>query len=93
MKKAVRKIIDFLSWFSVSITIITLVLTVITTYHVKNVNYFSGYYFLQTAMIFTMTIWGFKILEYSNGKKKGFYSILFFAMALCAIFFRLKKVY
>jgi hypothetical protein len=88
-----KRAINILGWLSVSLTIITLLLTMLSTYHFVYIEYFYGYYALQWSLFFTMTIWGIKMFSMKSGAKDLIYTVICFLMAFGSVFFRFLKVY
>lgn len=88
-----RKTIDFLGWIAVSFTILTLVLTLLTTYQFTYIKYFDSYYTLQWCIFFTMLIWAIRMFRLKNIYKNVMYPIVCITMAVCTIIFIIMKVY
>lgn len=88
-----KKALNVLVWISVSLTIITLILTLLTTYsfyyHLNNYcfKFFNGYGSLQWCIFFTMIFLGIRMLTYKDNVKNLFYSGVCFLMAFGAMLF------
>jgi hypothetical protein len=87
-----KKAINVLGWISVGLTIITLLLTMLSTYHFTYIKYFYGYYALQWCLFFTMIIWGIKMFYLKSSFKDLVYTAICFIMAFGSVFFRFMKV-
>lgn len=88
-----RKTINVAGWVTVFITIIALMLTILTMYQFMYVKYFDSYFTLQWCIIFTMTIWGIKLMDMKTNIKNCLYSLVFLAIAAGTVFFMVMKVY
>jgi hypothetical protein len=88
-----RRTVNVLGWISVSLTILTLICTLITTYHFMYIKYFDGYYTLQWCLFFTMLIWGMKMFNLKSGFKDIVYTLICFLMAFGSVFFRFMRVH
>lgn len=87
-----RKTLNLLAWGSVFITIISLILTLLTTYKFFYVKYFESYYTLQCCTAITMLIWGVNFFDYETKNRTISYSILCMLIAIGNIFFIFMKV-
>jgi hypothetical protein len=85
-----RRAVDLLGWVSVVLTIISLILTLLTTYSLAYVKYFNTYYTLQWCIFFTMSFWGIKLYYLDTGKNRLVYPAICMFFALCSIFFMFK---
>ncbi|MCT8976298.1 hypothetical protein N4T77_06790 [Clostridium sp. CX1] len=88
-----RRAINFLGWIGVSFTILTLILTLLTTYQFMYVKYFDSYYTLQWCIFFTMIFWSIKMFEINNTLRSKLYPIACMVIAFGTIFFIFMKVY
>lgn len=87
-----RRTINLLGWICVFFTIISIVLTLLTTYQFTYVKYFNGYYTLQWSMFFTMIIWAVKLFDYKSTFMSKLYPIVCTIIAAGALFFIFMKV-
>lgn len=88
-----RKAINVMGWITVFVTIIALMLTILTMYQFTYVKYFDSYFTLQWCIIFTMTIWGIKLMDLKANMKSYLYPLLCLAIAAGTVFFMVMKVY
>ena len=88
-----KRAINFLGWVGVSLTILTLVLTLLTTYQFTYVKYFDSYYTLQWCIFFTMITWAAKMFELKASLKNIGYPIACILIAVGTAFFIYMKVY
>lgn len=88
-----RKTINFLGWIGVSLTILTLILTLLTTYQFTYIKYFDSYYTLQLCMFFTMISWAIRMLDLKANLKNIICPITCTMIAVGTIFFMLMKVF
>ncbi|WP_125152875.1 hypothetical protein [Clostridium rectalis] len=88
-----KKAINLLGWFSVFITTMALILTILTTYQFVYVKYFNSYYTLQWCIFFTMSVWCIKFLDFKNNVRNRLYPVICMLFAVCAVFFIFMKVY
>jgi hypothetical protein len=89
----VRKILDYLVWFFVSITIIVMMGTIAITYRMAGyIKIFSNYQLFDLSLAVTMLFLGFKMYALSKGRKKIYYSLMCFFLSLCSIFFMINNV-
>ncbi len=88
-----RRAINLLGWMGVCLTILTLVLTLLTTYQFIYVEYFDSYYTLQWCIFFTMLFWAVKMFEINNSLRSKLYPIACVVIAFGTIFFIFMKVY
>lgn len=88
-----KKTVNFFGWIGVSLTILTLILTLLTTYQFIYVKYFDSYYTLQWCMFFTMIVWAAKMFELKASLTSKIYPITCVAIAVGTIFFIFMKVY
>ncbi|MCH5136765.1 hypothetical protein JMF89_06060 [Clostridiaceae bacterium UIB06] len=88
-----KRAINFLGWIGVSLTILTIILTLLTTYHFTYVKYFSDYLTLQYCIIFTMSAWAIKMFEFKTNLKNILYPATCILIAFGTIFFVFMKVY
>lgn len=57
-----RKTVDALGWLFVSLTMLTLIFTVLSTYiYVRQITYFNSYNTLQICIVITMITWAIKM--------------------------------
>ncbi|MCM8711869.1 hypothetical protein M2651_12765 [Clostridium sp. SYSU_GA19001] len=87
-----KKIINILGWVGVSLTIISLILTMLSTYHFVYIKYFYDYYTLQWCLFFTMIVWGIRIFYLKSSFRDLIYTAICFIMAFGSMFFRLMRV-
>lgn len=87
-----RKTLNLLAWGLVGITIISLVLTLLTTYKIFYVKYFETYYTLQWCTSITMLVWGINFFDFEARNRTISYSILCMLIAIGNIFFIFMKV-
>ncbi|ADL51126.1 hypothetical protein [Clostridium cellulovorans] len=88
-KKSFKKVIDFVTWILVAITMVTLIFTVLTTYQFVYIRNFNDYHIFQTSLMITMIFSGFSVFDRKDKAMSIFYSICCFAIAIGAFFFRL----
>lgn len=88
-----KRAINFLGWVGVSLTILTLVLTLLTTYQFTYVKYFDSYYTLQWCIFFTMLALAIKMFEFKTNLKNIVYPAACILIAFGTIFFIFMKVY
>lgn len=88
-----RRAIHFLGWMGVSLTILTLVLTLLTTYQFTYVKYFDSYYTLQWCIFFTMVVWAINMFDFKASFKNAAYPVACILIAVGTIFFIYMKVY
>ncbi|OFI06240.1 hypothetical protein CLOACE_11390 [Clostridium acetireducens DSM 10703] len=88
-----KKAINFLCWTFVSFTIISLVLTLLTTYQFVYVKYFDSYYTLQLSIIITMIMWSVRLFSFNKKLRNIVYPLLCVIIAVGAIFFMYMKVF
>lgn len=87
-----RKLIDFISWFFVVVTVVVLIFTMLTTYQFIFLNYFNSYKLVELSTFFTMMIWAFKLLKQKQNLNK-IYSLMCILIAICSILFMYIGVY
>jgi hypothetical protein len=88
-----RRTLDLLGWTSVVLTIISLILTLLTTYSIGYIEYFNTYYTLQLCIFFTMIFWAIKLYSIDTGKDRIVYPVVCLFFAVCSIFFMFMKVF
>lgn len=88
-----RRAINFLGWMGVTLTIFTIILTLLTTYHFTYVKYFNGYNTLQWCIFFTMSVWAIKMFDFKTSLKNILYPAACILIAFGTIFFIYMKVY
>ncbi|MBV4419908.1 hypothetical protein KM800_11345 [Clostridium tyrobutyricum] len=88
-----KNTISFLGWIGVILTIISLILTLLTTYQFVYIKYFNGYYVFQLCIIVTMILWSINMLFYRNNFKTIVYPVTCVLIACAAIFFVYMRVY
>ena len=86
-----KRLISILAWFSVVITIMCLILTMISSYNIINIQWFNNYYLFQCSIISTMFLWSIKQLLLKN--KEWVNSLLCMIMGMVTMFFMFMKVY
>ena len=88
-----KKILDSLVWVLISFTIIVLLCTIVTKYHIVPYNkLFNDYKFLEVSLGITTLFLGFKMYDLSKGRKKIYYSLMCFFLTLCSIIFMIGNV-
>ncbi|WPC41456.1 hypothetical protein [Clostridium sp. JS66] len=88
-----KKTINLLGWIGVCLTILTLVLTLLTTYQFTYVKYFNSYYTMQWCIFFTMLIWAAKMFDFKANRNDIVCPITCVLIAIGTIFFIFMKVY
>lgn len=84
---------SLLGWISVIFTIISLILTLLTTYQFVYIKYFNGYYTLQLSIVITMIIWSVNMFISRTNFKNLIYPITCVLIACVTMFFMYMKVY
>ncbi|MBC2582721.1 hypothetical protein [Clostridium sp. DJ247] len=88
-----RRTISFLGWIGVSLTILTLILTILTTYQFTYIRYFDSYYTLQWCICLTMIIWAMRMFDSKLSLRSAIYPIACSVIAIATIFFMYMKVF
>lgn len=88
-----RRAIHFLGWMGVSLTILTLILTLLTTYQFTYVKYFNSYKTLQWCIFFTMIAWAINMFDFKASFKNKKCPVACILIAVGVIFFIYMKVY
>jgi putative effector of murein hydrolase len=88
-----KKTINLLGWIGVCLTILTLVLTLLTTYQFTYVKYFNSYSTLQWCIFFTMIAWAVKMFDFKASRNDIMYPITCIVIAVGTMFFIFMKVY
>jgi hypothetical protein len=88
-----RRLLRFLGWIGVSLTSITLVLTLLTTYQFIYVKYFDSYYTLEWCIFFTMIVWAINMLEFKTNLRSMMYPVMYMVIAVGTMFFMFMKVF
>ncbi len=88
-----KKTINLLGWIGVCLTILTLVLTLLTTYQFTYVKYFNSYNTMQWCIFFTMLIWAVKMFDFKASRNGIVCPVTCVLIAIGTIFFIFMKVY
>lgn len=88
-----KKTINLLGWIGVCLTILTLVLTLLTTYQFTYVKHFNSYYTLQWCMFLTMLAWAAKMFDFKSSRNYIICTITCIVIAVGTMFFIVMKVY
>lgn len=88
-----KKTINLLGWIGVSFTILTLILTLLTTYQFTYIKYFNSYYTLQWCIFGTMIVWAINMILVKSNFKNIIYPITCAIIAFATMFFMYMRVY
>lgn len=88
-----KRTIGFLSWALVIITTVCLICTLLTTYQLISIQYFSNYKMFDVFMILTMIAWGANFLDNTDKSRNLFYSGGCAFIALGTMFFMYMGVF
>ncbi|KOF58097.1 MULTISPECIES: hypothetical protein [Clostridium] len=88
-----KKTVGFLSWTLVVITTVCLIFTLLTTYQLIPIQYFSNYKMFDIFMIFTMIVWAVNFFDNSDKSRNLFYSGGCAFIALGTMFFMYMGVF
>lgn len=88
-----KKIAEVGGWISVVFTIITVILTLLTTYQYTYVKYFNSYYAVQTGLFFTMIFWSIRFWLSENLSSRVTYSLICLFIAMGSMFFRFMEIF
>ena len=87
------KILSILSIVSATITSVTIICTLLTTYQFMFVGQmFNSYVPIQTMLTITMIIWGIKFILSEKGWKRVVYPLISLSTAAGSIFFLMNSV-
>lgn len=87
------KLLTILSIVSATITSITIICTLLTTYQFMFVGQmFNSYVPIQIMLTITMIIWGIKFILCEKGWKRVVYPFIFLSTAAGSIFFLMNSV-
>ncbi|MCY6957034.1 hypothetical protein [Clostridium brassicae] len=86
-----KKLIGILAWISVVITSLCLILTMLSSYYIVNIQCFNNYYLFQCSIAVTMFLWSIKQLLLKD--KEWIDSIICMLMGFVTMFFMFMKVY
>ncbi len=90
-----KKVIDGLGWISVALTMVTLIITILTTYLYN--TYISRFYsceYLQICIISTMIIWAINMqLDKKERRQNMMNSVFCVLIAAGTMFFMYKGVF
>ncbi|NMM63244.1 hypothetical protein HBE96_11250 [Clostridium sp. P21] len=88
-----KKTINLLGWIGVCLTILTLILTLLTTYQFTYVKYFNSYNTMQWCIFFTMIAWAGKMFDFKASHRDIICPITCIIIAIGTMFFIFMKVY
>lgn len=91
--KQLEKIVTYLSWTFVVITLITLVCVFLTTHNIMYIRMFNSYYSLQLVVGITMFFWGLKFAFYKEPRVRKLYPLICLSISIFSIFFIVLNVY
>lgn len=86
-----KKFISILAWIFVGITSLCLILTMLSTCRVINLQYFSNYYIFQISIVITMFLWSIKQFELKS--KEWLNSALCMVMGFGTMVFMFMEIY
>lgn len=88
-----KKVIEGIKLFSISISIITIILTMLNSYHIIWIKYFDSYLYIEVCLLITTILGAMQTCLSRNRKSyKRIFSI-YILMAMGTIFFIIMKVY
>lgn len=88
-----RKTVNALGWLFVSLTILSLILTMLSTYQFLYIKYFNSYNTLQWCIFFTMIFWAIRLFDFRSNKKSLLNSLVCMTFAVLTMVFIYLRVY
>lgn len=91
MEEVMRKVLDVIGWFLVTLSVVVLLGTLMTAYQIRNIKYFRTYSPVEICIFATMIFWGFRMMD-KKINRKAIFPVLCIGIALISLFFFFMKV-
>ncbi|MDP4144596.1 MAG: hypothetical protein Q8936_09000 [Bacillota bacterium] len=88
-----KKCINILGWVLVFLTLLSLICTMFTTYHIVYIVYCGDYKTFQLLFVITMLVWAIKMFDKNELKQSILYTLGCSLIAVGTIFFMFKDVF
>lgn len=88
-----KKVIEYTKLIFVFISIITIILTMLSTYHILPIKYFNSYLNIEMCILITALLGTIQTIQSKNRHEYKTVLILYMLMVFGCLFFMLMKVY
>jgi hypothetical protein len=88
-----KRFIEDAKLIFVFLSILTIVLTMISTYHILPLKYFNSYLNIELCILVTAVLGAIQILQSKNRESYKTMFVLYMLMVFGSIFFMFMKVY